>query len=105
MMKPNCVQETLAITRTHPSVGVVLSTLEQFNARAGRLDRNYSFYPRSRYFAPGCEALSAMFMAAHVISRTTVRREVLDLDGYRRQIGRHIYSPLWLAGSVMKVPG
>jgi protein O-GlcNAc transferase len=102
LMNPNAVPKTLQIIREYPDVGVILSALNQIDDRTGRATSNYVFYEEDRLFSAGQEALVALFRASHIFSRWTIRRDLVDLEGYKRQIGRHLYSPRWVAGMAMK---
>ncbi|MBI4491938.1 MAG: glycosyltransferase family 2 protein [Chloroflexi bacterium] len=105
LMNPNCVLETMRIVQTYPQVAVIISALNMRDDLSGRVEWDYAFHPSSRLFSAGGEALESMFMACHIISRLTIRRDLLDIDGYKRQIGRHLYSPVWLPAYAMKIAG
>lgn len=102
LMNANAISETLRIIQEYPDVGVILSTLNQIDDRTGQAMSDYVFYEKDHLFSAGQESLVALLWACHVFSRWTIRRDLIDLEGYKRQIGRHLYSPLWIPGMAMK---
>jgi len=105
LMNPNCIPEIFNIIHNYPHVGVIRCALDLLDEETGKAERIYTFHPKSRGFAPGRESLVTLFMACHVLSGITVRRDLVDIEGYKRQIGRHLYSPLWIPAYAMKYAG
>lgn len=102
LMNPNAIPQTLRVIREYPDVGVILSALNQIDDRTGQPTSDYVFYEENHLFAAGHEALVSLFLACHVFSRWTIRHDLIDLEGYKRQIGKHLYSPLWVPGMAMR---
>jgi predicted O-linked N-acetylglucosamine transferase (SPINDLY family) len=108
-LMPQAVSVIRESVRCDPNVGFILSPLRQINAEGGlvpdhlllplpdKAEQQHHF----RRFPAGPESLRTLFWHGHVFSRWILRRDVIDLDGYRRQIGRHLYSPMWITSKAL----
>ncbi len=101
LLNENAILETIKIINRYPYVGIILSALNILDDKTGKLLKDYTFYNSDNLFQPGKDALLAMFNAGHVLSRITIRREIIDIDGYKRYIGS-LYPQMYLIGSAMK---
>lgn len=101
LLNENAVVETVKIIDEHPDAGIILSALNILDDKTGKLLKDYTFYEKDNLFKPGKDALLAMFNAGHVLSRVTIKREIMDIDGYKRHIGS-LYPQMYLLGSAMK---
>lgn len=101
LLNKNAVLETVKIINKYSDVGVILSALNILDDKTGKLLKDYTFYKKDNLFRPGKDALLAMFNAGHVFSRVTIKRELMDIEGYKRHIGS-FYPQMYLLGSAMK---
>jgi predicted O-linked N-acetylglucosamine transferase (SPINDLY family)/glycosyltransferase involved in cell wall biosynthesis len=108
-LMPQAVSVIRESVRCNPDVGFILSPLRQINAGGGLvpdhllipLQGNPEQQHHFRSFPAGPESLRTLFWHGHVFSRWILRRDVIDLEGYKRQIGRHLYSPMWITSKAL----
>lgn len=101
LLNKNAVPETIRIITKYPDVGIILSALNILDDKTNKLLKDYTFYGRDNLFKPGNEAMLAMFNASHIISRITIKREIIDIEGYKRHLDS-LYPQMYLIGSAMK---
>ncbi len=98
---PGALDALLNALEAHPGTAVASSPLTLLNAISGKT-RVESFGIRSGLYQAGAEALENFFWRFHVWSGTVVRRDLLDLDAFRAEIGRHLYSIMVLGSAAAK---
>lgn len=101
LLNKNAIIETVKIIDEYPNVGVILSALNILDDKTGKLLKDYIFYEKDNLFKAGKDALLAMFNAGHILSRITIKREIIDIEGYKRHI-ESSYPQMYLIGSAMK---
>lgn len=89
------------IIRSHPTVGVIFNALRRLDARSRQFLSDYVPYQGNRVFSAGEESLIALVWQAQCFSVITIRRDLIDLDGFKRHIGS-MYPQVYLVGSTMK---
>lgn len=107
-LMPTAIATLRVVLAQVTDVGFVLSPLKQIDPRGYQAGDHLWFEKASRdpalqisVFEPGPASLQNLFWHGHVFTRWCMRRDVIDIAGYRRQIGRHLYSPMWMTSSAL----
>lgn len=91
----------LAMVADAGDVGVILTSVDIVDIEGTYL-RTYRFkHSGTRTFPAGREALLGFFWAAHILSRITMRREWIDLEGVRATMGS-LFPQMYMVGSIVK---
>src|SRR3546814_15866571 len=80
---------------------MVLSLLSQIADKTGEAVPNHLDLGRDVVLRPGPQSLVEMFWHGHVLTRWVIRRGLIDLDGYKAQRGRHLYSPMRITSTAL----
>lgn len=95
------IPKTIQILEKHHDVGVVMSRLNILDDSTNQLQEDYSFHNTDVLFKPGEDALSSLFRAAHVLSRITMKRDLIDMQGLQKHISSS-YPQMYLVGYALK---
>ena len=97
---PGALEKLTIVLRANDDAGVLLNPLRQTKEDGTKMS-DYRFSERSGRFEPGMDALSHLIPGTHIVSRMTMRREWLDLEGVKRQTGS-LYPQTYMAGAILK---
>ena len=100
-LSEGAVSQILEIILRHPNVGVIFHALRRLDARTGQFLSDYVPYQGERVFNGGEESLVALLWEAQCFSMITIRRDMIDINGFRRHIGS-MYPQVYPVGSAMK---
>lgn len=100
-LNEEAVPELIEIIRKYPDVGVILHALHRLDARTDQPFDDYVPYPTSRLFNSADESLVTLLWVAQCFSTIVIRRDLIDIDGFRRHLGS-MYPQVYLVGSAMK---
>src|SRR5690606_209587 len=101
LLIPHCIPTVRAVIRDVGKVGMILNPLSQIFDATGLAIPNHLDLGRDIVLQPGPQSLVDMFWHGHVLSRWVVRRDLIDLEGYKGQIGKHLYSPMWITSTAL----
>lgn len=101
LLNKGALTEVRRIADGWPDVGLILSTLNILDERTGERLDDYVFHNQDQLFSPGQQALTALFRASHVYSRITIRRDLVDIEGFCR-FKNGLYPLMYVAGAAMK---
>lgn len=100
-LNENAISKTVQILEEHPDVGIIMSRLKILDDATNKFQEDYCFHDGDVLFKPGEEALLGLFGAAHVLSRITIKRDLMDMHGLQKHIGSS-YPQMYLVGYAMK---
>lgn len=108
MLMPNAAAILYGTLKHVPDLGFLLSPLRQLDP-SGHVLPDHLWIPEASQekdlhvlvFEPGSKTLKTLFWHGHIFSRWVLRREVIDISGYRNQIGKHLYSPMWITSKAL----
>jgi len=97
---PGAIEHTVTLLDRVPGVGVILSPYHVWFEHK-RLVEDQVCFPEARLWAPGPIALTQIWQQTHIWSRTTIRSDLIDLNGWRRHADS-LYSNMYVCGVAMK---
>ncbi|MBI2061485.1 MAG: glycosyltransferase family 2 protein [Nitrospirae bacterium] len=100
LLLPGALREVRRILREDPEIGLILSHLERFNDE-GTPVSSWSGFPNSRRFSAGADALESLFHPCFVLSRTVLRRDLIDWEGHLRHIDS-LFAQMYVTGIALK---
>ncbi|GBQ85707.1 hypothetical protein AA13595_1715 [Gluconacetobacter johannae DSM 13595] len=109
LLMPYAITMIRMVLRQEPDTGLIFTPMRQIDGQrnlAGDhlwidgIERR-SDLPSIKVFPPGKQTFIDLFWHGHVLTRWVIRRDIVDLEGYKREIGRHLYSPMWITGTAM----
>lgn len=101
LLNDSAISQTIQIIQEHPDVGVIMSKMNILDDKTNEKQKDYTFHNDTILFDPGKDALLGLFHAAHVLSRCTIRRDLIDVEGYKRHIGT-LYPQIYIIGRALK---
>jgi len=101
LLNDSAISQTIQIIQEHPDVGIIMSKMNILDDKTNEKQKDYTFHNDTILFDPGKDALLGLFHAAHVLSRCTIRRDLIDVEGYEKHIGT-LYPQMYIIGHTLK---
>ncbi|WP_081627064.1 glycosyltransferase [Bordetella sp. FB-8] len=106
---PQAVSVIRAAVAANPNVGFILSPLRQIDANnrlmgdhlALSVPQDNPGQPTLYNFPAGPDSLCTLFWHGHIFTRWIMRKDIIDLEGYKKQIGKHAYAIMWMTSRAL----
>lgn len=106
---PQAVSVIRAAVAANPNVGFILSPLRQIDADNRLMGDHLALsVPQDNpgqatlyNFPAGPDSLCTLFWHGHIFTRWIMRKDIIDLEGYRKQIGKHAYAIMWMTSKAL----
>lgn len=106
---PQAVSVIRAAVAANPNVGFILSPLRQIDANnrlmgdhlALSVPQDNPGQPTLYSFPAGPDSLCTLFWHGHIFTRWIMRKDIIDLEGYKKQIGKHAYAIMWMTSKAL----
>ncbi len=99
-LMPGAIERLYAVLADHPEIGIVTSSVQNLDEQGSNAGVT-QYQSGTHVYAPGLAALSALVLTAHLLSRVTIRRAWMNIDGFEKHMGS-LYSQMFLVGAILK---